>query len=921
MSFLTKYSALNLVGKTYPFYRLGLRSCISLVDRQPIRTLASDAGVQKSKKDAADVETNSNNPGMYRFEKMRSRLRQKYGLSEAAGAQYSPNAAERETSVSNERYEQNEYASLPPLLKKQTDTIATTNEKVESTLTNQKAISNFATNEKAHSTILTDQKAGESAATNQNDSETQASQVKFIHKLKDAEAFNENHSKHEEALVDLSFGMMRLDNMNRRKTSNQTSSKTSQEPAARPNLNTNPTDQCLTNKRHDVSNARETSTNTNSKGRLEETESKLNDINSKSDDGMLEPKDGKLDGFVGESLEFYNKTESGNLFDEQYFGGAADQTWARLIEGELRKNSKGTTVKKHERSTTAFDESPKFGPQLSSFDINEYEQYVSAGLHSDDKADTDSSDRFGDVKRDSGKPCLEIHSGASLCDADITVMKNSYVKTKINTNIFEEQYFDGSSSGTRLMTSVSHNMENDLSHESSAAKRSDVIDLNKTASIQMHQASAGKTNKTGVTQNVANPSEDFQNDSGVDSDSREGFSDTPPANNVEIHEPKAAAWEKRLERRPLANVDDPRTGYDLAMKLRLERKGKIVADKTRIAGAVNHSQSVPGSTDQALSRSHGQTTSGSTDQVLPRRSKWGGRLDSKGFRILEDQTVDVQRLTEDDLINVIRDSIIYEDEQVLVIDKPYGLPSHGGPGVHHSVGKLLPSLAAKMDRSGRLDNLHLVHRLDKETTGVMILAKSLQLAEYLLTMFKKRQVVKNYWLITKGVPDPAEGIIDIQMGEGTVGNMYRMELRPKYPADMRQALRVPGGAGVGQTFDAITNYRVLSTHGSAALVECTPETGVKHQIRCHMAFGLNTPILGDHKYSHYTKIVPQRLYPDMLQQLGIRQAKARHVPMHLHAKAVVLPEFRNGRNLFLSARLPKHFVQNMKWLKLTPPTN
>jgi len=66
--------------------------------------------------------------------------------------------------------------------------------------------------------------------------------------------------------------------------------------------------------------------------------------------------------------------------------------------------------------------------------------------------------------------------------------------------------------------------------------------------------------------------------------------------------------------------------------------------------------------------------------------------------------------------------------------------------------------------------------------------------------------------------------------------------------------------------------------------------------------------------------VVQKLHPEMLQMLGVRQAKVRHVPMHLHAKAIVLPEWTNGHNLFLSARLPPHFVQNMKWLKLKPPS-
>ena len=64
----------------------------------------------------------------------------------------------------------------------------------------------------------------------------------------------------------------------------------------------------------------------------------------------------------------------------------------------------------------------------------------------------------------------------------------------------------------------------------------------------------------------------------------------------------------------------------------------------------------------------------------------------------------------------------------------------------------------------------------------------------------------------------------------------------------------------------------------------------------------------------------QKLYPEILQKLGVRQSKVRHVPMHLHARDLILPAFKDGRNLFLSARLPKHFEQNMKWLQLRLPS-
>lgn len=334
----------------------------------------------------------------------------------------------------------------------------------------------------------------------------------------------------------------------------------------------------------------------------------------------------------------------------------------------------------------------------------------------------------------------------------------------------------------------------------------------------------------------------------------------------------------------IANVENPTTAYDVAMKIRLEKKGKLndVTEST----------------------------------VHPNKAKWSGRVDHKGFRLLDDQIVDVQYMTNDAVLNVLKDSVLYEDDSIIAIDKPYGLPSHGGPGIHQSIGKFLAPLAAKLDRTGQLETLHLVHRLDKETTGVMVLAKSQQCAEMLLAMFKKRMVVKSYWAITKGIPNPTHGVIDIPMVEGTVQGRYRMELRPVYTDN--DELRRNSGRVFRDRLEAVTNFKVLSSAYSAALVECQPETGVKHQIRCHLAFGLNTPILGDHKFSHYSKLAPQKLYPEILQRLGIRQSKARHLPMHLHAKTLILPEFRDGRNLFLSANLPKHFVQSMKWLKLNP---
>ncbi|KAL5016564.1 hypothetical protein ScPMuIL_006153 [Solemya velum] len=285
-------------------------------------------------------------------------------------------------------------------------------------------------------------------------------------------------------------------------------------------------------------------------------------------------------------------------------------------------------------------------------------------------------------------------------------------------------------------------------------------------------------------------------------------------------------------------------------------------------------------------------------------------VDSKGFRILKGQVPDVNRMPTAELVDIIKNSILYDKNDVVAINKPYGLPSHGGPGVHVSVAHLLPSLARQLD--SRLDTLHLVHRLDKETTGVMLLARTPEVAWKLHNAFRRREVKKAYWVLTKGVPNPTSGIIDIPMAEGTVVGRHRMVLKPDYTEETRMVMRKSSV----NAFEAVTRYSVITSRGNAALVECNPVTGLKHQIRAHLAFGLNTPVLGDHKYSHLTKMAPQRLHPDLLQKLKIRQSKVRHLPMHLHAKSLLIPEVLGGQNFFVHCRLPKHFLENMKNLKL-----
>ncbi|XP_064612439.1 uncharacterized protein LOC135476369 [Liolophura sinensis] len=388
-------------------------------------------------------------------------------------------------------------------------------------------------------------------------------------------------------------------------------------------------------------------------------------------------------------------------------------------------------------------------------------------------------------------------------------------------------------------------------------------------------------------------------------DSNVGESET---SNEDIIISKITRQSERLSKKVKPNLEEPQTAYDMAMKIRLENAGRVTSVQ------VKNEKGVP-------------------------TTRSGKKLDSKGFRILKDQVPDWTYTPKEVLAKVLKDSIIYDNNDIVVIDKPYGLPSHGkmfrllvklgasvaelvsalvqrGPGVASSVGQMTPLLAQLLDRTGKLEDLHLIHRLDKETTGVMILARTPQMASQLRELFRKRKVIKKYWLITKGIPNPAEGIIDIPIGESTSQKFYKMCLRPEHKEETKLVTRKSSLIG----HDAVTQYRVLDSHHQCALVECQPFTGVKHQLRVHMAHALNTPILGDHKYSHFNKLAPQKLYPEILQRLGIRQSKVRYLAMHLHAKLIVLPEFLDGRNLVLSAYLPRHFVANMKKLKLNQPS-
>lgn len=234
--------------------------------------------------------------------------------------------------------------------------------------------------------------------------------------------------------------------------------------------------------------------------------------------------------------------------------------------------------------------------------------------------------------------------------------------------------------------------------------------------------------------------------------------------------------------------------------------------------------------------------------------------------------------------------VLYRDDALLVLAKPAGLPVQGGPGISLHLDRMLDGL-----RFGHSERPRLVHRLDRDTSGVLVLARTPGAAAKLAAAFRGRDVEKIYWAVVVGCPDSRQGRIDL----GLVRTGRRTD---------RIA---PAERGEAEAARAITDYRTLDRVGNRfAWLELRPLTGRMHQLRVHCA-ALGTPISGDDKYGAAATPAARRARGALL-PTGTTLA------LHLHARRLVLPH-PSGGTFEAEAELPPHLRSTFRLLGFTAP--
>lgn len=217
-------------------------------------------------------------------------------------------------------------------------------------------------------------------------------------------------------------------------------------------------------------------------------------------------------------------------------------------------------------------------------------------------------------------------------------------------------------------------------------------------------------------------------------------------------------------------------------------------------------------------------------------------------------------MTPDDLLA----RLLFKDSLILVIDKPVGLPVHAGPKGGENLERYFHALRFGLPRPPAL-----AHRLDRDTSGCLVLGRHRKALTKLGKLFSQGRVQKTYWAVVAGAPPQPEGRIDLAIGKRSTERGWWMKVDP-------------------DGLPTVTDYKLMGRSGNFSWLELKPQTGRTHQIRVHCA-ALGCPVLGDPIY-------------------GGEASQSDKYPLHLHARAVALPLYPSRDPVATAAPVPEHML-------------
>lgn len=249
---------------------------------------------------------------------------------------------------------------------------------------------------------------------------------------------------------------------------------------------------------------------------------------------------------------------------------------------------------------------------------------------------------------------------------------------------------------------------------------------------------------------------------------------------------------------------------------------------------------------------------------------------SSNYKVKLNDKIEIKEEDMDFSIDIVKENIpldiVYEDEYLLVINKKSGMVTHPAPGNY--TGTLVNALLYKFDLEGDPIRPGIVHRLDKDTSGLMVVAKNEKVHDLLASMIKDKKVERHYLALVEGVIPHETGAIDAPIGR----DIYN-----------RQKMAVTDVNGK----DSITHFKVLKRYKDKTLVECVLETGRTHQIRVHMAY-IKHPVVNDPLYN---------------------KKKADSFGQMLHSKSIKFTHPITGKEIYYEVEPPKEFMEKLEMVE------